>query len=280
MSSASRARPEPDRGTPRPHTSLILFTNLASPGESGEICAAAPTSPSPIRLQLWGETVVGPKPGRLSIPSSTRISACSRAIGFPGPGGRREPPDPETCKDERQAAGLPPHRSRAPGQSSERGRTHCLHRNDRAPSGCAFAADHLPCPPAVAHTSRTLHFSEETSFSPFTLPGHDHLPAPLSWDCVVGGGSLEPPYGLSTARRLRPERAAEPADSGSREEGCGPRVKTARPRSRRTWGSGFPATALPQASPSPERHAAGGRGQGDASRCVRASASGVSAPTV
>lgn len=62
VNSASTARPPPCRGTPRAHTSLILFTNSASLRESCGTRAVAPLPSSAVERRLFGRSPNIPDP--------------------------------------------------------------------------------------------------------------------------------------------------------------------------------------------------------------------------
>ena len=140
-----KARPGLGRGTQRLHTSLILFTNLASFGESVKTRGVSRFSRPFTRLQLWNETLFGRSlySFRPQIFACSRVSAPSAQLG----GWRLQICD---LQGELQAAGLPTRRSSGtPDQSSGRGRALCKHSTNGASSVRSFATEaRLPIPSA------------------------------------------------------------------------------------------------------------------------------------
>lgn len=182
-----KEQPELSRGIPRLHTSFILFINLASPAESGETCAAAPSSRPSTELQLWSQTVVWRQLLPLPIPGLCLLQS-----------DRHSPPswdagDSRLCdlQGEPQAVGLLTHSRTLDKSSGEAGPSTSTVLT--GPPMCALSPLQPTCPPPGARRMplrhplylRTLHFSEEISVFPYVMlamvTSQPHLP----WDYEV-----------------------------------------------------------------------------------------------
>lgn len=135
------------QGTPSPHTSLIFFTNLTSLRESFETRAAAPSSRSATGCSSGrgdscsAEAGISPDRFLLRLLQSDLLPWPGRETGD----GRLQIGRPVGTNLRRRSSAH--NRSGAPGQSSERGRTHSKQRNDRAPRVCAFTPANHPRAP-------------------------------------------------------------------------------------------------------------------------------------
>lgn len=182
MRRGCKEQPELNRRTPRLHTSFILFFNLASPAESGETCAAAPSSRPSTELLLWSQTVVWRQPLHLPTPGLCLLQS------DPRPPPSWEAGDSRLCdlQGEPQAVGLLTHSGTPDKSSGEAGPSTSTVLT--GPSTCALSPPQPTCPPPGARRMplrhplylRTLHFSEEISVFPCVMPGHGHLLAPPS----------------------------------------------------------------------------------------------------